>query len=179
MSHNNNNNHHQSRRNVTTNFQSDSNSNAASSRRQHLMDFTPTSVIGSAPPTDRPVTRSVTKRNLQHQNDPSVTMRDNIPQASTNATGGILHLNSNSHDINNNSNEKILKLIETRQQQSQLKSQQQPMPPQKTYQKIIVNERPCNLINILERTRMGGTPIRNTSNVIGFYYLKKIGLSEN
>ena len=33
-----------------------------------------------------------------------------------------------------------------------------------TYQKIIVDERPCNIIHILEKSRMTGQTIRNISN---------------
>lgn len=148
MSHNSND--HQSRRHLASHHvENNSRSNLpASSRRQNLTNSTtPTSSSNSS--IGRPVTRSVTKRNLQQQNDPTATLLD---------------ANSNSHDINNNANgnEKILKLIESRQQQIQLKPV---LPPQKTYQKIIVNERPCNIVNMLERRRMGGLSIKNTSNV--------------
>jgi hypothetical protein len=154
MSHNS---HHQSRRNYAVNSPSVPHHNnvamSSSAMNQHES-------VDS-----RPVTRSVTKRNLQHQNDMTGTsLLVSETQIINNASGaidaGLLPLTSNSHDMNNN--EKILKLIEMRQQ-SQLK---QPLPPQKTFQKIIINERPCNLINILERSRMGGPTIRNTINVI-------------
>ena len=155
MSHNSNDHHHhQSRRHLASHHVDNNlrNSLPASSRRQNLANSTtPTSSSNSL--IGRPVTRSVTKRNLQQQNDPTATLPD---------------ANSNSHDINNNANgnEKILKLIESRQQQQQQQSQLKPLlPPQKTYQKIIVNERPCNIVNMLERRRMGGLSIRNTSNV--------------
>ena len=155
MSHNS---HHQSRRNYAVNSPSvPHHDNVASS----------SSAVNQHESVDsRPVTRSVTKRNLQHQN--GVTGEAQIINNASGAIeAGFLPLTSNSHDMNNN--EKILKLIEMRQQ-SQPK---QPLPPpQKTFQKIIVNERPCNLINILERSRMGGPTIRNTLNVY-FLNLKK------
>ncbi len=163
MSHNSNGHNHQSRRHLASHqVENNSRSNLpASSRRQNLTNSsTPTSSSSSNSSIGRPVTRSVTKRNLQQRNDPTAT---------------ILDANSNSHDINNNANgnEKILKLIESRPQQQQQQQQQQSqlkplLPPQKTYQKIIVNERPCNIVNMLEKRRMGELSIRNTSNV-NFY----------
>ena len=126
---------------------------------------------------DRPVTRSLAKRNLQQQQE-----QQNASLSTTTATLDVNHtiastaptafldltptssfesndLTSNSTLTNNNNNEKILKLI-------QLRHQQMPTPPQKTYQKIIVNERPCNVINIFENSRLNGRMIRNISNVI-------------
>ena len=155
MSHNS---HHQSRRNYAVNSPSVPHQNNVAS---------PSSVNQHESVDSRPVTRSVTKRNLQHQNGETTPIINN-PSGAIDA--GLLPLTSSNHDMNNN-NEKILKLIEMRQQTQP----KQPMPPQKTFQKIIVNERPCNLINILERSRMGGPTIRNTINVIA---LEKRNYSE-
>jgi len=158
MSHNS---HHQSRRNYAANSPSVPHQNNVA------LASSSSSVNQHESVDSRPVTRSVTKRNLQHQNGETTPIVNNASGA---IDAGLLPLTSSNHDMNNN-NEKILKLIEMRQQTQP----KQPLPPQKTFQKIIVNERPCNLISILERSRMGGPTIRNTINVIA---LKERNYSE-
>jgi Trpc4-associated protein len=94
-------------------------------------------------PLDRPVTRSLAKRTLQQQQQ-----KQQEP-------------NPSSSNFPNESSA-ILKYLQMQKQQQLLIKQQL---PQKTYQKIIINEKPCNLINMLENSRLRGSTIRNTSNL--------------
>ena len=124
----------------------------------NLMDFAPSVAVDSTPVAaaasdhatssraDRPITRSLTRRNLQQQNE-----------ANTDPPPGL------ASDINNNNSAKILKMMHLKQ--LQLSKQQPLLTPQKTYQKIIINERPCNLINILEGSRLGRPLVRSIPNV--------------
>ena len=139
-------------------FPASSSSNSSNSAEAFAATLTTNPVTRHSQNTaDRPVTRSLAKRNIQQ-----LQHQQQVTNSAVDYSGNI----DSNNNSNNNNGEKILKLIQLGQQQlHQTQECPTPQPPQKTYQKIIPNERPCNIINILENSRLYGRTIKNISTV--------------
>jgi len=111
--------------------------------------------------THRPITRSISKR--QHQaNDLS---SNSSPSTSSSSSSNCLFTASLSSLLDQQTlqaqeQQKSMRSILNSFQSELLKLQNVP-----TYQKVLVNEKPCNIINVLENSRMNGRMINTFSNV--------------
>ena len=118
----------------------------SSTRRRRAMTDEIINPSTSAP--HRPITRSFSKLQTQQQKAPSF-------QSHT-------IFNESDRSKSNSKAEYMQMLSKTRLEQA--KKQARLENEKMTYQKIIVDERPCNIIHILEKSRMTGQTIRNISN---------------
>lgn len=94
----------------------------------------------------------------------SFNQSNNFNNSSTSSNTLVNNKNNNNNlNINNNTNNQQ----QTKQYFLHLQQLEESkiLKHQKTYQKIIINEKPCNLINILENSKITGRMIRNVQNV--------------
>ena len=130
--------------------------NEPSDPNHQPMDYNTSETIGNTPQQiNRPITRSFSKRN--QTNSDATPNNNNNSFSSTTPTTSLSSSNSSLSSVEMNSTNKLL--IES------VKFEPAPSQPQKTYQKIIINEKPCNIINILENSRLTGRTLRNISSV--------------
>ncbi len=113
--------------------------------------------------THRPITRSISKR--QHQtNDVS---SNSSPSSSSSSSSNCLFTASLS-SIDHQATQVYEQQNSIRSLLNSFQNELLKLQNVSSYQKVLVNEKPCNLINMLENRRMNGRMINTFSNVTTF-----------
>lgn len=110
--------------------------------------------------THRPITRSISKRQHQTNDQSSNSSPSSSSSSSSNClfTASLTSIDQQASQAHEQ--QKSMRSLFSNFQNELLKLQNV-----STYQKVLVNEKPCNLINMLENRRMNGRMINTFSNV--------------
>jgi hypothetical protein len=154
--------------NVLINFQRDENSISTNVGEEQTFSLPSTSFASQAQVTNRPITRSFVKSQQSQTISPSQSLTSLSSSTSSLSSFDIINNNQQSsnvsHPIEKNSFNPSSSLNQSCFGIKQ-KNLFNPIQQQSTHQKIIINEKPCNLLNIIESSRLNGRMIRCISNV--------------